>query len=55
MLMKQVYSAPEAELVVVRFEENILGSNGNGLDNGHAVPLGAPRRMYSFDDYEDEE
>ena len=29
MNKKQLYTAPEAELLVVRFEENIMSPNGN--------------------------
>lgn len=56
MLTNHVYSAPEAELIEVRFEERFLdGTNGNGLPGGHGVPFGAPRRGTSYYDDFDEE
>lgn len=54
MLTKHVYSAPEAELLEVRFEERFLDSV-NGLQDGHAVHFGAPKRgASSYDDYDEE-
>ena len=37
MLKKQLYAAPEAELLVVRFEENIMSPNYN--ENQHTEYL----------------
>ena len=53
MLTKHVYSAPEAELLEVRFEERFLDSV-NGLQDGRAVRFGAPGRVSSYDDYDEE-
>lgn len=38
MLKKQLYAAPEAELLVVRFEENFCGTNGGGFGDTNANP-----------------
>ena len=54
MFTKHVYSAPEAELIEVRFEERFLDGT-NGLPGGHGVPFGAPRRGTSYYDDFDEE
>lgn len=53
MLKKQLYSAPEAELLVIRFEGNFCGTNG--LPGGSEVtPFGARSRSGMYLD-EDEE
>jgi hypothetical protein len=48
MNSKQSYSAPEAELLEVKFEENFLTSP-DPEDGNPNRPFGAPRR--STDDY----
>ena len=54
MLTNHVYSAPEAEVLEVRFEEGFLDSV-NGLQNGNAVRFGAPGRgASSYDDFDEE-
>ena len=37
LLMKKnpFYTAPEAEFLVVRFEENFVNTGGNSSDNGY--------------------
>ena len=40
MNKKQLYEAPEAELLVVRFEENIMSYGDNGTQNGKVVTPG---------------
>ena len=46
MRKKQFYEAPDAELLVVRFEKNIM-SQEPGKPNR---PFGAPSRSQGFDD-----
>ena len=55
MNKKQLYEAPEAEVLVVKIEENFCGTNPNGLDYGTEVsPFGPNRsRAYYYDDEED--
>lgn len=37
MVTKQFYTAPEAELIIVRFEKNVLSGPGSGYSsNGRA-------------------
>ena len=33
MIKKSFYEAPESELIMVRFEENILSNTGESFDN----------------------
>ena len=47
MRKKQFYEAPEAELIVVRFEENIMSPNGSWDDS---IKKGS---TWSADDPED--
>ena len=54
MNKKQLYEAPEAELLVVKFEENFMDSNG--LQNANETnPFGtrSRSRAYYYDDEED--
>ena len=37
MNKKQLYTAPEAELLVVRFEENILSGGINNISGGDVI------------------
>ena len=52
MLMneKQFYTSPEVDVLVVRFEANIMspGVGANGLQGGHIVNGGG-----AFDDWDD--
>ena len=45
MIKKLFYEAPETELIVVRFEENILSDNPNGTEDGTVTT--------PFDDWDD--
>ena len=38
MLKKQFYEAPEAEILLVKFEENFCGTNGLG-DGNEVTPF----------------
>ena len=56
MLKKQFYEAPEAEILLVKFEENFCESNGLGEGN-EVTPFGSPSRTRSnpygpSDDYQ---
>ena len=33
--LKELYSSPASELLVIRFEENFLDSGSNSSDNGY--------------------
>ena len=46
MLKKQLYSAPEAELLVVRFEENLLGTQWT---KNQAGDIGDENEEYTYD------
>lgn len=43
MMKKSFYEAPEAELLLVKFEEGFLtGTNGNGLPDSTVTPVTDP-------------
>ena len=48
---KQTYSAPEAEILVVKFEENILSelnTNGSGFNEGNATVTESDPGIWSW-------
>ena len=52
MNKKQLYEAPEAELLEVKIEENFMGSR-TGEDGNPKTPFNSRSRVYYYDDEED--
>ena len=49
MMQKSFYEAPESELLLVRFERNIMSLEGGNPNK----PFGAPARYYGFEEEEE--